>query len=110
MSKAAGMLLPATSATASRNRVSPGPADGAGKDVVVVSGDGVCRAGGKGDCHPGNDGGVAGSNQLWISRAISRSRFMTTRSRYLEHQQNEQHDSGIEMKVEFDDLNFPAFP
>jgi len=44
---------------------------------VVVAGHGVCWAR---TLKPGMIGGTSGTSQLWISHAISRLRFMVTRS------------------------------
>ena len=54
ISMAAGILLPATSATARTTRLSSLGPSGARKDIIVVACDGICRARGVGDRKTGN--------------------------------------------------------
>ena len=86
-----------------------GRGGGAGEDVVVVSGDGIRRTGGKGNRQPGH---LGRSCRQQPALDIARDFQIALHDhpvRDLEHQQDEQHDPAVEMKVKLNHFDRSRF-
>ena len=102
---AAGMLLPATSAMAIRKVSLPGSVRRTSEDVVIISGDGVGRAGGECDLESGNRWRICGKQpglDLFcdLQVALHDNAIADFRNQQGEHQQ-----AAIEVEIEGNDLH-----